>query len=534
MAKTDPADQNASAPVNYTIELLESMAARGDRDAVVLGSERITYREACDLVLRLSRALRDADMGPGKVLGMFTANRPEALLLQIAAHFTGCRLVFVPPEPGDSELAAFVQRAGVDLLVFDPAFEERVERITGRVRVPMLFSLGKAHLGWNLLDALAFEADLTPADAADAAHVSTLFYTGGTTGRPKLVVHKGRYYDVVSPLAERCADGAPDPKFLVATLLTHTSGHLGALAGLRGGFTILLMEGFDGGAALSLMERERVTTMVLVPPMLYEILDDPACATARTDTLRRIFYTGAATAPARLRAAIERFGPVMHQFYGTTEAAVITDLAREEHDLARPRTLESCGRPLPGVEVELRNGGSVVTGPGAVGEIHVCSDMVMSGYWNDLERSEEVLQDGWYRTGDLAYRDEEGYLYLVDRAKDIIVTGRTSDNVYSRLLDDFLCTLPEIRLAAAIGVPDEAYGEAVHVYLVPRPNTSLDLDDVRRRVVEELGGLYEPKSFSIVDALPTTAVGKIDKAALRRRFALRTGDETGDELDPVR
>ena len=180
--------------------------------------------------------------------------------------------------------------------------------------------------------------------------------------------------------------------------------------------------------------------------------------------------------------------------------------------------LQSCGKPGSGIEVELRDEHGVITEPGRIGELYIRSAMVTEGYWRDPERTRELKDGEWARSGDLGYRDDEGYFYLVDRSRDIIVTGRTSDNVYSRLLDDFLCTLPGIRQAAAVGVPDPELSEAVHVFLVPRDGADLGpaaLAEIREQVIRELGDLYEPRAFTVTDRLPYTTVGKVDKKALR-------------------
>jgi fatty-acyl-CoA synthase len=176
------------------------------------------------------------------------------------------------------------------------------------------------------------------------------------------------------------------------------------------------------------------------------------------------------------------------------------------------------------VDVELRDSNGPVTGAGQVGEVWARSPMVTEGYWQDPEATRDLLVDGWARTGDLAYRDDEGYLYLVDRARDVIVTGPTADNVYSRLLDDFLGTLPGISQAAAVGVPDAQWGEAVHVFLVPDGGTRPDLGEIRRLVAQALGDLYKPKSSSVVARLPRTTVGKVDKKALRAAYLAEAGN----------
>ncbi|HLH58780.1 MAG TPA: AMP-binding protein, partial [Streptosporangiaceae bacterium] len=305
---------------------------------------------------------------------------------------------------------------------------------------------------------------------------------------------------------------------LVCTLISHVSGHFASLMCFVTGQVVVMMDDFDAGTALAVLAAERITGMIVVPPMLYEMLDHPGWPAAGFPDIETVYYLGAPTAPSRLRQAIGRFGPVMHQMYGSTEHGMVTEFWPGEHDLSRPHLLRSCGRPAPSVDVELRDGNGTVTGVGQVGEVWVRSGMVMDGYWQDPERTRDMLVGGWSRTGDLAYRDDDGYLYLVDRARDIIVTGRTSDNVYSRLLDDFLCTLPGVRQAAAVGVPDAQWSEAVHVFLVPDGGTRPDLDEIRRLVIGTLGDLYAPKSCSVVASLPLTTVGKIDKKALRAAY----------------
>jgi fatty-acyl-CoA synthase len=354
-------------------------------------------------------------------------------------------------------------------------------------------------------------------------------YTGGTTGRPKLVTHRAGFYEGVGATAPTHAPQAPDPRQLICTRITHMSGHFLSLWSLFSGEVVVLMDGFDAGAALSVLAGQKITRMTLVPPMLYEILDHPDWPPAGFPDIETIFYLGAAAAPSRLRQAIGRFGPVMHQLYGTTEHGFIAELWPGQHDLTRPQLLQSCGKPMPSVEVELRDDHGPVTGPGQVNEVWARSGMVTEGYWRDPEATRDLLAGGWARTGDLAYRDDDGYFYLVDRARDVIVTGPTSDNVYSRLLDDFLATLPGISQAAAVGVPDPRWGEAVQVFLVPGGRTRPDPGQIRRRVAEALGDLYVPKSFSVVTRLPRTTLGKIDKKALRGAYLAEAGNDIADD-----
>ncbi|MFJ2734639.1 MULTISPECIES: AMP-binding protein [unclassified Streptomyces] len=509
---------------NYTVSVLQRLSERGGRDAIVAGQRRISGDEAVSTVLRFAAALRGSGLVEGDGVALFVENSPEALLLQLAIHFSGCRLVFVPPEPGNGELEALIQRADVKMLLFDPVFEERTQRIAGRLDIPHVFSVGASSSAADFLAAASDIAGCSPGEAADGRHIATLLYTGGTTGLPKLVVHRSGYYDLyVQVSSAYAADASAEAALLICTLVTHTSGHGAFLLGVLSGHTIVLLRTFDAGTALSAMAGERVTRMVVVTPMLYELLDHPDCHVGRFPALSTLHYTGAAASPARLRQAIERFGPVLHQIYGASENGLVTELPPQEHDLRRPESLTSCGRPGPGVEVELRDDEGEPVAVGEVGELYVRSPMVMEGYWNDPERTTEVLDgEGWFRSGDLGRKDEDGYLYLVDRARDIIVTGRTADNVYSRLLDDFLTAQPAVKEAAAVGLPGDDDTEAVHVVPVPQdPADVPDLSELTREIVDALGDLYAPASYSIADSLPRTTVGKTDKKALRASL-LRT------------
>ncbi|MDH6124054.1 AMP-binding protein [Kitasatospora sp. GP82] len=500
----------------YAEGLLDSLAAAGTRDVLHHGPRRISGAKAHNTVIRLANALLSAGVRKGDGVAVLATNSPEAVLLSIAVHLAGCRLVFVRTDRGLGEQAAFIEQAQVTTLVWAPALGERASRLAGDLGIPLAFSLGPSATGRDLLESAVAGPTTFQGERAAQQDVVTLLYTGGTTGRPKLVAQRHPYYQgLVAGSARQLLADSDAPRLLLPMSVTHTSGHLGAMAGLMAGGTVVLMDSFDAKAAIEALRHERITGLLLTPPMLYEILDHPDCPADGFPALKRLFYTGAAAAPARLRQAIERFGPVLHQIYGTSEAPGITALLPAEHDLGKPHWLRSCGRPGPGLDVELRNADGTVTPGGEVGELHVRGGVVMSEYWGDPEGTRQALRDGWLGTGDLAYQDREGYLYLVDRAKDVIVTGRTSSNVYSRLLDDFLVTLPGVAEAAAVGVPDDLYGEAVHVFLVANGEAPIDRDTVRARVAEELGELYRPRDISVLDALPWTTVGKIDKKALR-------------------
>jgi fatty-acyl-CoA synthase len=523
MAVSRQASDDKSVSTNYTVQLLEKLAETGDREAIVQGRRKISGREARSLILRFAQALAEHGVGEGDGVALFIMNSPEALLLKLAVHFLGGRLVFVPPEPGNPELAAFIARADVKMLIFDPVLGGRAARMAEDARVPEVFSLGPCDGVPDFLDSVNDQTSWSPEGAGDGAAVCTLMYTGGTSGRPELVTHRAGFYERIIATAAIQASKAPNPRLLICTLITHMSGHFASLMRLASGMVVVLMDDFDAGIALGVLSAQKITEVILVPPMLYQLLDHQDWPPEGFPDIETIYYTGSPTSPYRLRQAIGRFGRVMHQVYATTEHGMITELWPGQHDLSRPDLLRSCGKPAPSVDVELRDRQGPLTHAYQVGEIWARSAMVTEGYWRDPEATRDLLVEGWARTGDLAYRDDAGYFYLVDRARDVIVTGPTSGNVYSRLLDDFLCTLPGISAAAAVGVPDPRWSEAVHVFLVPGSGTRPDFGEIQRLVAKGLGDLYVPESFSVVASLPRTTIGKVDKKALRAAYLAEAG-----------
>lgn len=540
--------QQADEPQTYVDHILEHWNKDEDTEALVQGEQRLTRREARARLFRLGHALRRQGLVPGDGVGLFLANRVDSVLVQLAVHLIGCRVVFLPPEPGPGELAALVEQSRARAVVTDPLFAQRAADAAGRsAHAPVLLSLGPCEQPCT--DLLALEAecpavrpDGVPAPAADEA--VTVLYTGGTLGRPKLAAHSRRLYDALVDLVAGAPDDsrpavfpATEPgarpgteRVLAATLLTHGSGHLTTVQALVTGSTLVVLPEFDAGAALAVLREERITATMFVPPMLYALLDHPRCEPGALPALRRIVVGGAATSPSRLRQVVEVFGPVLSQGYGQSEALGIAAFAAEDlvaKSALRPELWRSCGRAISDTEIEIRAEDSAVALPaGQVGEVCVRGETVMLGYYEDPERTAGALHGGWLRTGDLGYLDAEGYLYLVDRAKDIIVTGSTSDNVYSRVLEDFLLTLPGVRNAAALGVPDEEYGEAVQIFLATAEGADVDPDAVSASVVAELGELYAPRRTVLLDRLPTTKVGKVDKKALRAAWTGAAPDTT--------
>jgi fatty-acyl-CoA synthase len=278
---------------------------------------------------------------------------------------------------------------------------------------------------------------------------------------------------------------------------------------------------FDAGAVLDAIERHRITSVFLVPSMIYAILDHPRLDQTDLSSLQTVFYGASAMSPTRLREAIRRIGPVFFQFYGQTEAPqTVFVLRKEEHDPDDLSRLASCGRPVPWLKVALLDDQGREVQRGEAGEICVRGPLVMKGYWNKPEQTAEALAGGWLHTGDIAREDEQGFYSIVDRKKDMIVSG--GFNVFPREIEDVLSTHPTVAAAAVIGVPDEKWGEAVKAIVVLRTGGAVSPDELAAElaalVKERKGSHHAPKSVEFADALPLTAVGKPDKQALRQRY----------------
>ncbi|MGH9230170.1 MAG: AMP-binding protein, partial [Acidimicrobiales bacterium] len=283
------------------------------------------------------------------------------------------------------------------------------------------------------------------------------------------------------------------------------------------GGSLVVVPYFEPGLVLETIERERITATMLVPTMLYMLMDHPDFATRDLSSLETVYYGAAAMSPTRLAEAIDKLGPIFFQYYGQAEAPMtVCVLRKEEHDVARPERLATCGRPVPWVHVALLDDSGNEVPRGEAGEICVRGPLVMQGYWNKPEQTAEALAGGWLHTGDIAREDEEGYYTIVDRKKDMIVSG--GFNVFPREVEDVISSHPSVAAVAVIGVPDERWGEAVKAVVVPRPGAEIVADDLIELVKQAKGPVHAPKSVDVAESIPLSPLGKADKKALRSQY----------------
>jgi len=484
-------------------------------DAVTISAAQ--FRDATS---RLCQALASLGLAAGARVGILSRNRPEVLYLTIACLLN--RYVMVPLHPIGSldDHLYVVEDAGLDALVFDTAsFSARAADIqAGAPRAINLLSLDASAAGTDL-NALA--ASFTPmplvAPRVTGDEVYRLSYSGGTTGRPKAIVNTHRMGLALLTIQLAEWEWPAEIRQLICAPLSHAGGPMFLPTLLRGG-SLLLLPAFDPIEILQMVERHRITCMLLVPTMIYALLDHPQFDEFDLSSLETIFYGASAMSPTRLREAIARFGPVFFQFYGQSEAPMsLTILRRAEHQPDDPLRLTSCGRPVPWVEVALLDDQHRPVATGEPGEICARGPLVMGGYHNKPEQTAEALAGGWLHTGDVAVADDEGFLRIVDRKKDMIVTG--GFNVYPREIEDVLGSHPLVANCAVVGVPDAHWGEAVKAVVVLRPGATPCADELIALVRTKKGAVQAPKSVDFVEAIPVTALGKPDKKALRARYA---------------
>jgi fatty-acyl-CoA synthase len=371
-----------------------------------------------------------------------------------------------------------------------------------------------------------FIADVTPDDFvsvdvdafANPEDIVGIFPTGGTTGPSKGVEVTNLGWGVMQETLGAAVDGrTDDPVSLVVAPITHAAGPV-ALATMALGATQVILPSFDPERVLQTIAAERVTHMYLPPTALYGLLGSSEIGKHDTSSLKIFILVGSPVAPDKLRIAVETFGPCMCQCYGQVEAPMIVTWLPPETVAAaaagdHPERLASCGKPTRSVSVGIMDDDGNLLPNGTPGEIVVRGPLVSKRYFEKPEATAEVRTYGWHHTGDIAYRDDQGYIFIVDRKKDMVVTG--GFNVFTTEVEAAIMEMPQVRECAVIGIPDDKWGEAVHAFVVA---DGLDEAGVIAHAKARIGSVKAPKSVAFVDIIPKTPNGKMDKKPLRIRY----------------
>ncbi|HVJ96968.1 MAG TPA: AMP-binding protein, partial [Acidimicrobiia bacterium] len=446
--------------------LVAALERHPDRPAVYLGDEVLTGRQVGEQMSCYAQAYAALGIGQGSPIAMISPNRPEVLFTMGANMLTGCRASALHPLGSVDDHAYVVEDAELETLVFDPSFAERAQQLQERCpTLKRLLSLGPCEVGEDLL---ALAAKHSPqrlvAPTVDGDDVAGLAYTGGTTGKPKGVMGTYRSGATMTQIQLLEWDWPADTRFLICTPLSH-AGAAFFIPTLMTGGALVVLPYFEPGLFLETIEKHKITATMLVPTMLYVLLDHPQLNEVDTSSLQTVYYGAAACSPTRLQEAIRRLGPIFFQYYGQAECPMaITSLRKEDHDVDDLARLATCGRPTPWIRVKLLDDDNNEVPRGEPGEICAQGPLVMSGYWKKPAETEEALRGGWLHTGDIAREDEHGFYTIVDRKKDMIVSG--GFNVFPREVEDVLATHAAVAQCAVIGVPDEKWGEAVKAIVV--------------------------------------------------------------------
>ena len=499
--------------------ILSAIVRHADRPAIADDNLSWTYRELGNAIGRFITVYRDLGLGKGKALSILSSNRAESWAAMCAALIMGIRYTPLHPLAAENDHAFIIEDAEIDALIVEASqFGERGLTIKGRVpALEHLLSFGPVAGAQDVLAAINHSSAAELVDEGDAEAIAWLAYTGGTTGRSKGVMLPHRALTTMATTICADWDWPLEIRYLAATPISHAAGVTIYPVMLRGGYT-RLTRGFDADAFCRIVSEERITATFLVPTLIYALIDN-ASLRERYDlsSLNLIIYGAAPMSPDRLAQAMRIFGNVFLQLYGQTEAPqCITCLRKIDHDLARPERLGSCGRPNPLVDVRLFDSNMREVDIGEPGEICVRGTLVMQGYWKRPEATDEALRGGWLHTGDVAVKDRDGYLYIVDRTKDMIISG--GFNIYPREVEDALMSHAAVASAAVIGVPDEKWGEAVKAFVVLKADAKADPAELQAHVKARRGGPWSPKSIEFVTNIPVTGLGKIDRKALRAPY----------------
>ncbi len=510
-------------PSGRTFEPLNQVlvdALRTHRDVALLHTDdEVSYTgaEIDGEIARYAAALARHQVDLGTRLATLTGNRVEVLFLQHAIGVLGGVYIPLHPMGTPSDFAYILKDAIVDVVIVDKAREREIAKAIELSGSParVLTLGGGDEDDLVLLSRKERDTHIT-LKHIDPEAICRVIYSGGTTGVPKASQVSYRSLSTMYGIQIRDWQWPGVIRHLLCAPLSHAGGACFIPTIARGG-SLYIEKGFDVIRILSSIERHRITCILLVPTMISAILDHPRLNEFDVSSLETIFYGASPISPTRLRAAIAHFGSIFFQFYGQAEApTTVTIMRREEHDLSSDRRLASCGRPVPEADVRLVDASGQEVPDGEPGELCVRGPLVMSGYFNKPEETADAFRGGWLHTADVAVRDPDGFLRLVDRAKDMVITG--GFNVYPRVVEDVLEDHPSVASASVFGIPDDYWGEIVVAAVVLR-DSNTDIADLIAHVRERKGPVQTPKRIEVLDHIPLTAVGKPDKKALRRMFS---------------
>jgi len=500
---------------------LVSRAARwyARKTAVVCAGKERTFAEIDGHANQVANALAALGLRKGDRVALYADNSVEYFEVLFGIFKGGFVSVGVNSMLSAVEGVHIISHSGARAVVTSPRLATSLSsRLPEMPGVESWICIGEPPEGMQEYEEFILgQRTSPPGIQVDEGDLAQLFYTGGTTGIPKgvMVTHD----IVVNALRNIQAEFVPIRQsdiVLSPGSLAHASGYYSMVTFIKGG-KLLIPEGFNPPEVLSTIEREKVTVIPGYPITLIRLVDYPGLGKYDLRSLRLLTYGASPMPTEKLRKALDIFGMKLAQGYGQAEAMMtIAFLSPEDHAHAlaeNPDRLASCGRPYMTQDVRVVDEKGRELPPGEKGEVTTRGKVCTTGYWNNPEATAQTVRNGWIHTGDVGWMDGEGYLYLVDRMKDVIISG--GENIYAREVEDVLNAHPAVAEAAVIGVPNEEWGEAVKAVVALLPGTSATEEDIIQFCKERLSSYKKPKSVDFVSALPRTAAGKISKKDLR-------------------
>lgn len=498
---------------------------QGEAEFAIHGDRSITYREAQAEVHRLANALIGCGLQPGDRMAILSKNSIEYILLYFAASKAGLVTIPLNYRLAPAEWSYILNNAEAKILFAASDYPTEVEAIRSELKtVGQFIAIGALRTpGWEAYQSFITNQPDTPPERVVAPE-NDLFqlYTSGTTGHPKgaILTHQAVTTHILQMgLAHNVQPG--ERLLLVAPVFHVAALNAGAFPCLAAGGCLYIQEDFKPDEVVRALSEEQLGMAILVPAMIQACLTAvPDVAQRQYDDLRLIHYGASPIAEATLRGAIKTFKCEFSQGYGMTEmSAAIAILSWADHQRAlreKPGLLLAAGRPVLGTQVRVVDADDNDVPNGTIGEVLARGPQMMKGYWNQPDATEEALHGGWMHTGDAGVLDEEGFLYIQDRVKDMIVSG--GENVYPRVIEDVLFKHPAVAEVAVIGVPDEQWGETIKAIIVLRPGMTATPEGIMDFCRGKLGGFERPRSVDFVDALPRTPSGKVLKRKLREPY----------------
>ncbi len=506
----------------YTLKdmIVASAQTYPDKTAFIFEGKRLTFTKVNQRINRLINALGNLGVAKGDRVGILAYNCPQYFEVFGVAK-AGRICVPLNFRSVGREIAYQINHSEINTLIVEKEFVPAVNSIRAEIAWVKNFICLDAVVE-NMLsyeELLDRASDSEPTDQVEPDDPCVLYYTSGTTGRPKGAIHthKSMIAEAQVPFREISADDVA----LCVMPFFHVGGSAAhMIPAFAVGATMVIQKKFDETLVLETIAKEKLSYIYLVPAMILRILEHPNLGDYNISSLKTLAFTGAPMPLEAYKKGLARLGPIFIQFLGQTETLNLTVFRKQENRVdgspKEMKRLESAGKPFRDGEIRIVDEQGRDVPVGAVGEIVAHSDRMMQGYWKMPKETAETICDGWLHTGDMARRDEDGYIYIVDRKKDMIISG--GENIYSREVEEILYLHPAVLEAAVIGVPDAKWGEAVKAIVVLKPGACVTEEEIIDFCKSNLASYKKPRSVEFRDALPKTGSGKIRKAEMREAY----------------